>query len=260
MFTKIIKDFELPFGGKDLFLLSQTEESKTATVHSLDHNLTLNLRSKAKSANDDHHHSCKLEVVNDIESIYTNILEADVLTNHQITYYIPSKISKANAKNFKHINESVFAQLKTQLNSCVFQIAKKHLIKPSDESKTFKELLKSHHFNAVNEVHKIDIEAYLPKIHSVIHPEHNTASAEKSKGSLSFSGCIHSKIYVHLDWTMHEFTKYLTEDIHRSLLARIELMSEEAHNSECNIDPCLITEENIPRLTDIHLIYPQRVY
>ena len=37
-------------------------------------------------------------------------------------------------------------------------------------------------------------------------------------------------------------------------------MSDESKNSECNIDPCLVTEENAPRLTDFSLVYPQRVY
>lgn len=45
-----------------------------------------------------------------------------------------------------------------------------------------------------------------------------------------------------------------------SIRDRIELLSEESNTSAANIDPCLISTENAPRLTDINMYYPQRVY
>jgi hypothetical protein len=71
---------------------------------------------------------------------------------------------------------------------------------------------------------------------------------------------VHSKIFAHINWTINDFSHILIQDIKQSIFNRIELMSEEAKNSECNIDPCLIHEENVNRLTDFSLIYPQRIY
>mmetsp|Transcript_19369 Transcript_19369/g.19053 ORF Transcript_19369/g.19053 Transcript_19369/m.19053 type:complete len:126 (+) Transcript_19369:464-841(+) len=101
----------------------------------------------------------------------------------------------------------------------------------------------------------MNIELMTPRVKTILNPE-----VSPKKETITFSGCVHSKIYLNLDWTALDLTKAMTLDIKRSLEARIQLMKDESEKSQCNIDPCLITEENAPRLHSISVLFPQRIY
>ena len=137
----------------------------------------------------------------------------------------------------------------------MYEIERKHIVKSLDDKLTFYKLLKSDGLVGKDQIQILNFEIYSGVVshtigNNVVNP----------KQIFKFNGCIHSKIIIHLDWSISQFTKTLLEDIKTSIQDRIELMSEEAGESEASIDPCLISTENAPRLTDISLFYPQRIY
>lgn len=98
-------------------------------------------------------------------------------------------------------------------------------MRANEHSKTFKSLLKIEH-KLQPEIGKLQINLMTPRLKTVLNPNIKTTETIKIKG------CLHSKIYLHLDWTIAQFTQILLKDLENSLKTRIDLMKEEAKNSE----------------------------
>ena len=179
--------------------------------------------------------------------------EVDIVINHVFIYNVPSNVPKESALKFKDINMKVKEEINDLLDNSTYLIKNRHCVRTEDSSQSFASLLKLG-FKTSVQIEKLQMSLMTPRLRTILNPK------VRSKEVFKFKGCLHSKVFLHLDWTVSHFTKILKEDLGKSLMARIDLMSDEAKNSECNIDPCLITEENMPRLTEFNLIYPQRVY
>jgi hypothetical protein len=213
MFKIMASTFELPFNGHDLFLLSHTAESGWADAYFLDQNYRINV---------DNPVSCQQD-----KGIHDTLREADLVITHEFIYKVP-KVTVENSINFKNINLKMIDCLNETIGQSLYSIEGK-IVKTTDDV-SFKSLLDVK-YQARDEIERLQVKLFTKTSQTILNPE------VKSSNVLKFTGCVHSKIYLHLDWSIHQFTKEILKDLQTSIGARIELMSDEAKHSECNIDP-----------------------
>ena len=103
----------------------------------------------------------------------------------------------------------------------------KYLVKANDDNKTFYDFVKDSNRIESNEINTLNINVFSNSLTAVVNPEFMNSSTV-----FKFDGIIHSKVFLHLDWTISQFTKIVSDDILRSLISRLDLLTEESKNSE----------------------------
>ncbi|CAI2366817.1 unnamed protein product [Moneuplotes crassus] len=194
---------------------------------------------------------------------YGILREINIIFRHEFLYRIRENVgekSKPNPENkpvgldFAEIVKMTIDQIEELIQNSIYFVQSKHCVRATEDSKTFGAIT-DETYNLEEDIDFMNIELMTPRVKTILNPE-----VSPKKETITFSGCVHSKIYLNLDWTALDLTKAMTLDIKRSLDARIQLMKDESEKSQCNIDPCLITEENAPRLHSISVLFPQRIY
>lgn len=143
------KEFQFPFGGKDLFLLAQVNETGQKYIYPLTEEFELSYTPVGKLIQD--------------PTLHNTLREVDVMVPCHITYLIPASKPKEEAKMFKDINTSVYAQLASQITSSTYEISHSHLIPSTDDNTTFTQLLSSNIIPTPGEIPSLPLKIYTRK-------------------------------------------------------------------------------------------------